>query len=466
MRVPVRPVTGVRAFLLLLLTLLVLGWGSPAGPATASATDRPGAAAEVTLTVFWGDGCPKCAEQEVLLDRLAREHPSLTVERHEVWFDEAGAELFRTTAAELGFEAGSVPTAILGERVWIGHTEAIGEDLERTVAAAVAGEGIPSGVYGRDGQGTCDAGALCEAPEPATVDVPLLGETEVGSGSSASLVLSTLAIGFVDGVNPCSLWVISILLAIVIRTRSRRRVLAVGSVFLTVTAGMYAVYMAGIYSALTVVGYLGWVQVVVGVVALVFGAISVKDYVAFRRGPSLTIPDGAKPGIYQRMRRIAGQRALVPALAATAALAVAVSLLETPCTAGFPILWTGLLAEADVSAPTAAGLFGLYMVPFLLDELAVFGIAVATMRAARLQESHGRVLKLVAGTTMLALAGVMLLAPEIMEDVVGASLVFLAAALAAAAVHATTLLLRRRRSPAREPVPPAPERESVGSPTP
>jgi hypothetical protein len=441
---------------LLLGVAAVLGSALPA--AAAPSGDAPAPGAQVTLTVFWGDGCPRCAEQEVLLDRLAQEHPSLTVERHEVWFDETGAELFRRTADGLGFEAGSVPTTIVGERVWIGHTEAIGEDLERTVAAAVAGDPVPWGIYGRGGEGTCDAGALCEAPEPATVDVPLLGETEIGSGSSASLVLSTLAIGFVDGVNPCSLWVISILLAIVIRTGSRRRVLAVGSIFLAVTAGMYAVYMAGIYSALTVVGYLGWVQVVVGVVALVFGALSVKDYVAFRRGPSLTIPDGSKPGIYQRMRRIAGQQTLVPALAATAALAVAVSLLETPCTAGFPILWTGLLAEADVSAPAAAGLFGLYMVPFLLDELVVFGAAVATMRAARLQETHGRVLKLVAGTTMLALAGVMLLAPEVMEDVLGATLVFLAAALAAAAAHGTTLLLRRRRRPAPDPAaePPGP----------
>jgi hypothetical protein len=452
----------------LLMSVLLAGGATAAPAAGTSGRTGSGAAVEVTLTVFWGDGCPKCAEQEVLLDRLTREHPSLTVERHEVWSDEANAELFRETAAELGFEAGSVPTTILGERVWIGHTEAIGEDLERTVAAAAAGDPVPSGVYGRGGEGTCDAGAQCEAPEPATVDVPLLGETEVGSGSSASLVLSTLAIGFVDGVNPCSLWVISILLAIVIRTGSRRRVLAVGSVFLAVTAGMYAVYMAGIYSALTVVGFLGWVQVVVGVVAAAFGALSVKDYLAFRRGPSLAIPDSSKPGIYQRIRRIAGRQALLPALAATAALAVAVSLLETPCTAGFPILWTGLLAEADVSAPTAAGLFGLYMAPFLLDELVVFGLAVATMRAARLQETHGRVLKLVAGTTMLALAGVMLLAPEVMEDVLGATLVFLAAALAAAAVHGTTLLMRRHR--ARRGAGPQegaePEREAVAAPTP
>lgn len=67
------------------------------------------------------------------------------------------------------------------------------------------------------------------------------------------------------------------------------------------------------------------------------------------------------------------------------------------------------------------------MVPFMLDDPMVFGAAVATMRAARLQERHGRLLKLVAGTVMLALAGTVVVAPDVMEDVVGASLVFASA---------------------------------------
>ena len=165
------------------------------------------------------------------------------------------------------------------------------------------------------------------------MDVPLVGAVEVGSDS---LVLSTVVIGFVDGVNPCSLWVISVLLAIIVRTGSRRRVVAIGSTFLLVTALMYAIYIAGIYSALTFVSHLGAIQVGVAVVAGIFGVVSVKDYFAFRKGLSFTISDSAKPGLYHRMRAVAGERALLPALGATVLLAVGVSLLETPCTAGSP----------------------------------------------------------------------------------------------------------------------------------
>jgi hypothetical protein len=112
-----------------------------------------------------------------------------------------------------------------------------------------------------------------------------------------------------------------------------------------------------------------------------------------------------------------------------------VSLLGAPCTAGFPVIWTGLLAAHDVAAAQAVGLFALYMVPFLIDELIVFGMVVFTMRATKLQEKHGRVLKLVAGTTMLALAGTVLVRPETMNDPVQALVVFAGAFVIAGIVH-------------------------------
>ena len=39
---------------------------------------------------------------------------------------------------------------------------------------------------------------------------------------------------------------------------------------------------------------------------LAVGALNLKDVVAFRRGPTLGIPEAAKPGIYARVRRVIG----------------------------------------------------------------------------------------------------------------------------------------------------------------
>ena len=398
-------------------------------PAAAAGEDAAGEDA-VELVLFWGDGCPHCAAEKEWLEGVLDEYPGLTVTDYEVWYDEANRQKFVETGERLGFEPSGVPTTIIGERVWVGFSDQTADEIETTIQVLGAGGAA---------RGTTTAGES----SGARIDVPLVGEVGL---ADKSLVVSTLVIGFVDGVNPCSLWVISVLLAIVVRTGSRGRVVAVGTTFLVVTAGMYAVYMAGIYSAMTVMAHLGLIQAVVAGVALVFGVVSVKDYFAFKKGLSFTIKDSAKPGIYKRMRAASGHQNVFMALGATVVLAVGVSLLETPCTAGFPVLWTGMLADAGVGGVEAAGLFGLYMTPFLLDELVIFALAVLTMRATKMQEKHGQLLKLVAGTTMLALGVVMLVRPETMEDPLGALLVFVLAFVAAWLVHRLTTLVRASRA--------------------
>ena len=44
------------------------------------------------------------------------------------------------------------------------------------------------------------------------------------------------------------------------------------------------------------------------------------------------------------------------------------------------------------------------MLIYLLDEIAVFAVAAISMKAARVEEKHGRLLKLISGMIMLALA--------------------------------------------------------------
>jgi hypothetical protein len=69
-------------------------------------------------------------------------------------------------------------------------------------------------------------------------------------------------------------------------------------------------------------------------------------------------------------------------------------------------------------------------------------VAVFTMRSLKMQERHGRLLKLVAGTMMIALAITVLLAPAAMANPVVAVLIFGAALGAAALVHLVTRAVR------------------------
>ena len=381
------------------------------------AIDPPVSESAEQLVVFHGRGCPHCARELEFLAGLTDRWPDLDIAAYEVWHDETNEALFRRFAAEHGVEASGVPTTFLAGRVWIGFTDATGRDIEAVVASLGTGQ---------DRQ-----------PSPTTeIDVPGVGRVDVGS---RSLLMATLLIGFADGLNPCSLWALSILLALVLHSGSRRRVLVVGATFLAVTSALYGAYMIGAYSALDYASEMSWIRAVVALVAGGFGLVHLRAYLT-ERPSALSIPQARKPAMYRRMRSLADpERSLSAVLGGTVVLAAGVSLLETPCSAGLPLLWTDMLAAQDVSTAAAVLLFSVYLGVFLVDELALFLVAVLTLRATKLQERHGRVLHLVGGSLMATLAGTMLLAPEHLETVTGTLVVLGVAAILAvgiAVVHA------------------------------
>lgn len=409
-RIAVALAAGLLAVLAAMLVGgLTGGLAQATGPAEAPAR-TPSAEPDVVLLLFHGEGCPHCAaEIDFIVDELQPAYPDLEVRAYEVWGNEANRALMVELAEVYGFEPGPVPVTVVdgptGAQVIVGFGAATGSAIDAAVARQLAAAGAVE--------------PEASAPEPAetVVAVPLVGEVDL-AGSSA--LLATLVIGFVDGINPCSLWVLSVLLAIVLHSGSRGRVVLVGTVFLGVTAGMYAIYVAGVVSVLTVLESMVWIRVVVAAVALLFGLLQLRDGLRPDRPASLSISAERKPGLYRRMRAIGlGERGVVATVAGTVVLAAGVSLLETPCTAGLPLLWATLMVEQGVPTPTAVALFGVYMAVFLLDELVVFGVAVVTLRTMRLQQRHGQALKIVAGSVLVTLAAAMLLVPGAMQSVAG-----------------------------------------------
>lgn len=402
-----RPRWSVRA-------IMTIGWILVAlvvsVPAATGARPAPPPAGTLLIEYFWGDGCPHCATQRQWLDSLLARHPHLRLASYEVWHDAQNRERFMATAAAHGGAALAVPATFVAGRAWIGFSPAVAREIEALVAGA--------------------------APPGRSADtvlaLPLIGEVDLGAHS---LLAATVLIAFVDGFNPCSLWVLTLLLGIVVHSGSRGRVVVVGATFLTVTATLYGAFVAGLFTAFAVVGVIWWVRVVVALIAGVFGAVNVKDYFWYKAGVSFTIPESRKPGIYRDIRWLATPGRSLPALiGATAVMAAGITLVELPCTAGFPVLWSALMTSQGVAGAQLVPLLGAYVAVYLLDELAVFAAFAFTLRTTRFQERHGRLLKLVGGMIMLALAAALLAAPGAMTTVGGSLGVFGAALALTAAI--------------------------------
>ncbi len=464
----------MRPRLWIALVLMLAAIWLVAMPVSAESQLGPGADAmaqsadPIYIYFFWGDGCPHCAEAKPFLASLTERFPRVKIRDFEVWYHPENRDPFIRMAAKFGFEPSGVPTIFIGDRYWVGYArDPIGKEIEAYVGACLL-SGCPdagAGIFSPAATPTpTPAPAVAQAPavpapvEPAapnpgpaapnpapparnsTLTLPLIGPVDL---ATQSLAISTAIIAFVDGFNPCSLWVLSVLLALTLHTGSRKKVLIIGLVFLTVTSLVYVLFIAGLFTMFTVVSFAAWIRVVVALLALFFAAVNIKDYFWYKEGISFTISDEKKPGLYRSMRRVLNAGESMPALiGATVVMSAGASLVEFSCTAGFPVLWTNLLASQGVTVLVFVALLALYMIIYQIDELAIFLAAVFSLRASKLEEKHGRILKLIGGTLMLTLAAVMLINPNLMSSVGSALLIFVIAFGAAALillVHRTIL---------------------------
>ena len=416
---------------LIIILLALIGVSIPWGQVTAQTSD------EVNVYFFWGDGCPHCALAKPFLEELAQSNPNIKLHSYEIYYNDANQQLFLQLATGLGFEPRAVPTIIIGEQRWEGYSDQIAQQISQTVEDYLANGYQDRATEILNGGNRTFAPTQTSPlpPDPAATSTPASGGSNVEEItlpifgkvdlSQKSLFLSTLLIAFVDGVNPCSIWVLTMLLAITMHTGSRKKMLLIGLIFLTVTAAVYALFIAGLFTVLKVVSFIGWIQVVVALVALFFALVNIKDYFWYKQGLSFTIDDKHKPGLYQRMRKLmdAGE-SFWGLVGGTIVMAAGVSLVEFSCTAGFPVLWTNLVSAQQVTAGTFVLLLLTYMLVYQLDEMVIFFTAVFTLKSNKMEEKHGRILKLIGGILMLTLAVVMLVKPSLMSDLNQSLIIF------------------------------------------
>jgi hypothetical protein len=231
------------------------------------------------------------------------------------------------------------------------------------------------------------------------------------SASELGLPLFTLVMGLLDGFNPCAMWVLLFLLSLLVRLQDRKRMVVVAGTFVVVGGAVYYAFMAAWLNVFLLLGMSTTLRFVLGAVALVIGLINVKDFFAFGRGASLSIPDSAKPGLYARMRSVLRAEALPASLLAVAVLAVAVNFVELLCTTGFPAIYTAVLTQHSLSPGAHYAYLGLYILGYIADDALMVSVAVLTLGNLKLTERGGRWLKLLSGASMLTLGVVMILRP-------------------------------------------------------
>jgi glutaredoxin len=370
------------------------------------------------LYVFWSKTCPHCTKALAFLERLREDQPWIQVHAFELAADRAHVRRYVAMANALGEEARSVPAFFVCGRMLTGFDDAKGIGAQLVALARYC---------------------LDTAADGDDLSMPLAQETELrlpllGSLDAASLSLPTFTvlIAGLDAFNPCAFFVLLFLLSMMVHARSRARMLLIGGTFVMFSGLVYFLFMAAWLNLFIVVGGAAAVTTVAGLIALLVGGLNVKDYFAFGQGPTLSIPDHAKPGLFARMRLLLSADRLGTMLVGTLVLALAANSYELLCTAGFPMVYTRVLTLQGLPAPLYYGYLGLYNLVYVLPLFAIVLAFTFTLGAKKLTERQGRILKLLSGLMMLGLGMTMLFAPDLLvHPWVGALLLLLALLLTA-----------------------------------
>ncbi len=371
----------------------------------------PADAQSSTIEYFGREGCPYCAKAEAFLAELSKEQPQLRIVKRDVQKEPAAMDRLAQLVQENKAGMARVPAIFAGGQLFIGFSEEVRTD--KLIRGALAGQRAATTSVGE--ASACDAeeslscpssghanvGAAPPTPAPQNFELNLFGRTI--TLDDVGLPAFSLAMGFLDGFNPCSMWVLLLMISILAPLNDRRRMLAIAGTFVLVQGIAYFIFMAAWLNLFLLIGMSRGSQLVIAAIALIAGFINVKDFFAFGRGVSLSIPERAKPGIYQRMRGLLHAPTLTAAIVGAIVLAVLVQVVEFLCTSGFPALFTRILTLRELETSAYYGYMLLYIAAYMIDDVIVLGTGVILLSRHRLQENEGRWLKLVSGLVMIGL---------------------------------------------------------------
>jgi len=364
----------------------------------------------VYLTLFYGDGCPHCAKEELFLDQLEKEFSNLKVRRLEVWYNPDNVEIMKQTGQKLNIKITGVPLTIVGDEAISGYLNdqttgaRIRSIVERhSVGGCVDTVGELIGETPTEGEIECKTNNL-----PETVSLPFFGEV---NAKQWSLPILTIVIAAIDGFNPCAMWVLLFLISLLLGMKNRKKMWILGSAFIISSALVYFLFLSAWLNLFLFLGFIAAIRIIIGLVAIGSGSYHLKEWWFNRNAACRAINTEKREKIMGNLRKVVEQRIFWLALIGIIGVAVAVNLVELVCSAGLPAIYTQILSISNLSTPVYYLYLLLYIFIFMLDDLLVFIIAMTTLQAFGISKKYTHWANLVGGIIILVLGILLIFKP-------------------------------------------------------
>lgn len=381
---------------------------------------------KLNIYLFYGEGCPHCAKEREFLKDIRQDYSDeVEVYEFEIYYDYENADLFNKVTNRMDTDIAGVPFLVVGNQYIVGYgsDSTTGEDIQNLInncleekcsdpMAEIIFEKDSEDIEGNEDNNDNGDEILTNASDDSKfkIDIPLAGTIDL---KSLSLPIATFLIAFMDGFNPCAMWILIFLISMLINMKDKKKLYTLGTIFIITSAAVYFVFLAAWFNFFKLIGYTYWIKVIIGLVAIFSGYMHIKSGL-FSKGECTVINRKQKKSIMQRIKDIIKEQKYSIAIIGIISLAISVNLIEVICSAGLPSVYTNLLSTIEMSTLEYYSLLLFYIFIFMLDDLVVFFLAVKTFQVAGITSKYTKWSNLIGGFVIFIIGFILILKPDLL----------------------------------------------------
>ena len=365
---------------------------------------------KVNLYLFYGDGCPHCAKEKELLNNLQKEYDNLEINTYEVWYDEDNNILLDKVKNAFKNDSKYVPFTVIGTKVYVGFNDNIASQIE-TAIAYYSKNKARDVVY--EVINDIEVG---EIKEDKITDVnkfklPFFGDV---NAKEISLPILSVVIGFIDGFNPCAMWVLLFLISMLLGMKDRKRMWILGLTFLTTSALIYLMFMVSWLKIALSISSISYVRILIALVALIGGIVNLYSYFKSDDSGCNVVDDKKRKKMFSKIKKLTSEKSFILALIGVMGLAISVNVVELACSAGLPLIFTQILAINTLNPLQYWFYIFLYILFFLIDDIVVFTIAMVSLKMTGISTKYNKYSHLIGGIIMVIIGILLIFKPGIL----------------------------------------------------
>src|SRR3989339_431141 len=360
---------------------------------------------KIEYVLFHLETCPHCRDEIKFIERklIPKYGNYIDLKMYEVSSVE-NQKIFAQYQQYYNVRGGGVPVAVIdGEVVYgYGNDDTTGKQIMGIVESKLTGRGLIQ-QQNTDSQ-ACEDGKEC-------INVPVLGRIDA---TSFSLPILTVVLGFLDGFNPCAMWVLLFLISLLLGMQNKKRMWLLGSIFIVTSGLVYFIFMAAWLQFLMFIGMIVVVRVVIGLVATGVGGMQLRDWWKNRKSDGVVCKVSGKEGTkktFEKIKDIVHRKSLWWSILGIIILGFSVNLVELACSAGFPAIFTQVLAINDLPMwQRYLYMFG-YIVFYMFDDMVIFILAMVTLKSKVVGGKYAKYTNLIGGALIFILGLLLIFKP-------------------------------------------------------